>query len=190
MWHGKVFFLDAGGGIGKDWLTMELVDISWIIYISLMWRQRHNTGQCFAIKIDLLPPVLGTRKLGWSLSGCLLALGNLQRRDKSLTLGPAWFSIPPETLQGTSRDDQRRICSSFLPRRSRNLQRKLHLPSFPTREKKEMELLIPVSTGASNAKELRGRARDFEKSKKLPCPLSGVRLSEPVRSDNTADGYF
>lgn len=49
---------------------------------------------------------------------------------------------------------------------------------------------MPVSTGASNAKELRGRTRDFEESKKLPCPLSGVRLSEPVRSDNMADGYF
>lgn len=83
MWHGKVLFLDAGGGIVEVWLTTELVDISWITYTSLVWRQRHNTGQCFAIKIgqiDSLPRFLGGRKLGWSLSGCSLALGNLQRR--------------------------------------------------------------------------------------------------------------
>lgn len=53
-----------------------------------------------------------------------------------------------------------------------------------------MELLIPISAGISNAKELRGSAHDFEKSESLPCPLSGVRLSEPIRSDNMADGYF
>jgi len=53
-----------------------------------------------------------------------------------------------------------------------------------------MELLIPISAGVSNAKELRGSALDFEKSKSLPRPLSGVRLSEPTRSDTTADGYF
>lgn len=53
-----------------------------------------------------------------------------------------------------------------------------------------MELLIPISAGVSNAKELRGSTHDFEKSKSLPRPLSGVRLSEPMRSDNVADGYF
>lgn len=38
-------------------------------------------------------------------------------------------------------------------------------------------------------KSLEGATHDFEKSKSLPCPLSGVRLSEPTRSDNMADGY-
>lgn len=53
-----------------------------------------------------------------------------------------------------------------------------------------MELLILISAGISNAKELRGSTHDFEKSESLPCPLSGVRLSEPIHSDNMADGYF
>lgn len=57
-------------------------------------------------------------------------------------------------------------------------------------KERRAELLIPNSAGDSNAKELRGSALDFEKSKSLPRPLSGVRLSEPTRSDTTADGYF
>ena len=107
-----------------------------------------NASQSRSVGQSRCPP-FWDRKLRWSLAGSLFALGNLQLRSESLTLGPAGFAIAPgerrapETLQGTRGDDERRIRSSFLPRRSINLQRKLHLPSFLTREKRN---------GASNTR--------------------------------------
>lgn len=86
---------------------MELAHTGWVIYSSwgLVRRPRRDRGECFAIQIgqaEPFTPLFGDRKLRWSLAGCLLALGNLQLKDESLTLGPAGFSTPPRTEQHRS----------------------------------------------------------------------------------------